>query len=70
MGKLARIVTGVFETQHSHVCAKGCHGSRIRKGEIIKVTIGLAEPMSEGDMTRCLLTSQRSGRIYNVTQRV
>jgi hypothetical protein len=70
MGKLSRIATGVFEAQHSHVWAKRCHRSRISKGELIKVTIGLAEPMREGDMTRCLLTSQRSGRIYNVVQRV
>jgi hypothetical protein len=37
---------------------------------IIKVTIGLAEPMREGDTIRCLLMGQRSWRIGKLTQRV
>jgi hypothetical protein len=44
--------------------------SKINKDELIRVTIGLAEPMGEGDTIRCLFMSQRSGRIYNVVQRV
>jgi hypothetical protein len=43
---------------------------KIHMGKIIKVTIGLAEPIKEGDTIRCLLMSQRSERIYNVAQRV
>jgi hypothetical protein len=43
MKKLARIATGVFEARHSHVWAKRCYGSKISKGELINVTIGIAE---------------------------
>jgi hypothetical protein len=43
MVKLARIATDVFEARHSHVRAKRCYGSKISKGEFIKVTIGIAE---------------------------
>jgi hypothetical protein len=57
MGKLASIAVGVFYARHSHVEAKECYGSRISRGKLIKVTIGLAEPMREGDMIRCLLMS-------------
>jgi hypothetical protein len=52
MGKLARIATGVFEAQHSHVWERRCYGSKINKDKLIKLTIGLVEPMREGDMTR------------------
>jgi hypothetical protein len=41
MGKLARIATGVFGAQHSHVGAKRGYGSKISKGGFIKVTIGI-----------------------------
>jgi hypothetical protein len=34
--------------------AKECYGSRISKDELIEVTIGLAEPMREGDTIQCL----------------
>jgi hypothetical protein len=54
MGKLARIATGVFEARHSHVLAKKCYRSKISKGELIKVTVDLAEPMREDGMIRCL----------------
>jgi hypothetical protein len=54
MGKLARIVTGVFEARHIHVGAKRCYGSKISKGEFIKVTIGLTELMQQGDRVRYL----------------
>jgi hypothetical protein len=43
MGKLGRIVIGVFGARHSHVRAKRCYGSKISKGGFIKVTIGVAE---------------------------
>jgi hypothetical protein len=46
-----------------------CYGSKISRGKLIKVTIGLAEPMRESDMIRCLLMSQRSGRIDNRIQK-
>jgi hypothetical protein len=68
MGKLARIATVVFEARHSQVGAKGCYGSTISKGGFVKVTIGLTEPMRKGEMVRCLLVSQRSGKIYNEVQ--
>jgi hypothetical protein len=70
MRKLASIMAGVFQVRHSHAEAKKCYGSKIVKDKLTQVTIGLAEPMSEGDMVMCLLMSQRSGRIYNVVQRV
>jgi hypothetical protein len=69
MEKLARIVTGVFGAWHSHVWARSVTVLKISKGELIKVTIGLTEPMRMGDMIRCLLVSQRSGKIYNLVQR-
>jgi hypothetical protein len=69
MGRLARIATGVFEARHSHVSAKRCYGSTIRKGGFIKVMIGLTEPMRKGDTVMCLLMSQMSGKIYNMVQR-
>jgi hypothetical protein len=69
MRKLARIAMGVFEARHSHVGAKRFYGSKISKGGFIKVMIGLTEPMRKGDTVRCLLVSQRSGKIYNVVQR-
>jgi hypothetical protein len=37
---------------------------------LIKITIGLEEPMREGDAIRCLLIGQRSWRIHILTQRV
>jgi hypothetical protein len=54
MGKLARIVMGVFEAQHSHVSAKRCYMPKISKGGFIKVTIGLTELMRQGDPVRYL----------------
>jgi hypothetical protein len=69
MRKLAGITTGVFEARHSHVGAKSCYGSKIRKGGFIEVTIGLTEPMRKGDMVRCTLVSERSEKIYIVVQR-
>jgi hypothetical protein len=50
MGKLARITTGVIEAWHSHVCARSATVPKISKGELIKVMIGLMEPMRMGDM--------------------
>jgi hypothetical protein len=41
----------------------------MNEDNFIKVTIGLAELMSGGDMVRCLLMSQRSGKIYNGIQK-
>jgi hypothetical protein len=55
---------------NSHAEAKKCYMSKIYKDGLIRITIGLAEPMREGDTIRCLLMGQRSGRIYNVVQRV
>jgi hypothetical protein len=69
MKKFARIVTGVFEARHSHVGEKRCYGSKISKGEFIKVTIGLMKSMRKGDTVRCLLMSRRSEKIYNVVER-
>jgi hypothetical protein len=43
--------------------------SKLNKDKLIKVTIGLAEPMRESDTIRCLLMSQRKGRIYNGLQK-
>jgi hypothetical protein len=43
MRRLTRIATGVFEVWHSHVWAKRCYGTKISKGELIRVTIGIAE---------------------------
>jgi hypothetical protein len=43
MGKLVRIVMGVFQAQNSHVKAKRCYRSKISKGELIKVMIGKLE---------------------------
>jgi hypothetical protein len=60
MGKLASIAAGVFYARRSHVEAKECYGSRISRGKLIKVAIGLVEPMREGDMIMCLLMSQGS----------
>jgi hypothetical protein len=50
MGKLARIVTGVFRARRSHVGAKRCYGSKISKDGFIKVTMSLTELM--GGATR------------------
>jgi hypothetical protein len=69
MGRLARIVTGAFESRHSHVGVKRCYGCTISKSGFIRVMIGLTESMRKGDTVRCLLVSQRSGKIYNVIQR-
>jgi hypothetical protein len=54
MGKLARIATGVFGAWHSKVWARSATVPKISKGELIKVTIGLTEPMRMGDTIRCL----------------
>jgi hypothetical protein len=69
MRKLARIAMGVFEARHSHVRAKRCYGSKISKGEFIKVMIGLTKSVRKGDTVRCLLVSQRSKKIYVIVQR-
>jgi hypothetical protein len=58
MERLARIATGAFEARHSHVGAKRCYRSTISKGGLIKVTIGLTEPMRKGDTVRCLLVNR------------
>jgi hypothetical protein len=52
MGKLVRIMTGVIGARHSNARAKRCYGSKISKGGFIKVTIGLTEPMRQGDTVR------------------
>jgi hypothetical protein len=59
MGKLARIVTGVFRAGHSCVRVKRCYRSKISKGGFIKVTSGLMGPMRNGDMTRCLSNGRK-----------
>jgi hypothetical protein len=59
MGKLARIVTGVFGAGHSCVRVKRCYRSKISKGGFIKVTSGLMGPMRNGDMTRCLSNGRK-----------
>jgi hypothetical protein len=43
--------------------------SKRSRGKLIKVTIGLAKLMREGDTIMCPLTSQRSRMIYNVIQK-
>jgi hypothetical protein len=48
MGKLASIAMGVFGAWHSHVWARSATVPKISKGELIKVTIGLMEPMRIG----------------------
>jgi hypothetical protein len=58
------------QARHSHVWVGRCYRSKkINKDKLIKVTIGLAGPMREGDMIRCLLMSQRSGIIDNGIQK-
>jgi hypothetical protein len=69
MGKLARIVTGVFGARHSNVGVRRCYGSEISKGGFIKVTIGLTEPMRMGDTTRCLSNGRKGRKGYHVIQR-
>jgi hypothetical protein len=59
MGKLVRIVTGVFGARHSNVRVRRCYGSEISKGGFIKVKIGLTEPMRIGDMIRCLSNGRK-----------
>jgi hypothetical protein len=54
MGKLARIVTGVFGARHSHVGVKRCYRSKISKSGFIKVTSGLMGLMRKGDTIRYL----------------
>jgi hypothetical protein len=54
MGKLARIMTGVFGARHSNAGAKRCYRSKISKGGFIMVTIGLTELMRKGDLVRYL----------------
>jgi hypothetical protein len=66
---LLSITAGVFQARHSHVWARRCYGSKINKDKLIKVPIVLAGPMRQGDMIRCLLMSQRSGRIHNEIQK-
>jgi hypothetical protein len=62
MRKLARTAIDVFEAQHNHVRAKRCYGSKISKGEFIKVMIGLTKLMRKGDTVRCLLVSKGAKR--------
>jgi hypothetical protein len=52
MEKLARIATGVFGAWHSHVWKRSATVPKISKGELIKITIGLTEPMRMWDMIR------------------
>jgi hypothetical protein len=68
--KLASIAVCALLAQRSHVEAKKCYGSKIYKDKLIKVTIGLAEPMREGNMIRCLLMSQWAGRVTMWFERV
>jgi hypothetical protein len=69
MGKLARIVTGVFRARHSNVGVRRCYGSEISKGGFIKVTIGLTESMRMGDTIRCLSNGRKGREGYHVIQR-
>jgi hypothetical protein len=41
---------------------RGATSLKTHRGKLITVPIGLAEPMREGDMLRCLLMSQGSKR--------
>jgi hypothetical protein len=41
----------------------------MNEDKLIKVTIGLAEPLRGGNTIKCLLMSQRSGKIYNVIRK-
>jgi hypothetical protein len=70
MWKLASIAAGVLQARRSQIEARKCYRSKINNDDLIKGTIGLAEPMREADTIRCLLMSQRCGRIYNVFQSV
>jgi hypothetical protein len=54
MGKLASIAAVVSQAQNSHVQAKKCYGSKISRGKLIEVTLGLADLMREGGTIRCL----------------
>jgi hypothetical protein len=69
MGKLARIVTGVFGARHSNDGVRRCYGSKINKGRFIKVTISLTEPMRMSDTIRCLSNRQKGREGYHVIQR-
>jgi hypothetical protein len=42
-GKLVRIATGVFQARDSYVQARKGYESKISKGELMKVTIGIVE---------------------------
>jgi hypothetical protein len=66
MGRLARIVTGVFEAGHSHVRVKRCYRSKISKGGFIKVTSGLMGPMRKGDMIRCLSNGRKGAGGFTI----
>jgi hypothetical protein len=70
IGKLASTTAVPFRAEMTMFRPRSVTSLKIHMGKIIKVTIGLAEPMKEGDTIRCLLMSQRSERIYNVAQRV
>jgi hypothetical protein len=54
MWKFASIAVDVFQARRSHIEAHKCYESKTNKDELIKVTIGLAELMREGDMIWCL----------------
>jgi hypothetical protein len=69
MRKFARIATGVFEARHSYVEAKRCYGSKISKGEFIKVTIGIAEQYESLIQQCAFLIGERGVRVYHVIQR-
>jgi hypothetical protein len=69
-GELVGIATGVFQAWNSHAQARKGYGSEISKGKLIKVMIGLAEPLREGDTIQCLLMGQRSSRIHKLIQRI
>jgi hypothetical protein len=69
MGKLARIVMGVIGAQHNNVGVRRCYGSEISKGEFIKVTISLMEPIRMADTIRCLSNGRKGQEAYHVIQR-
>jgi hypothetical protein len=52
-------MTGVLQVRCSHAEAKKCYEPKINKDELIKVTIGLAEPMRGRDTIRCPLMSPK-----------
>jgi hypothetical protein len=69
IGKIVSTVAMSFKPKMAMFRQRSATGPKIHRGKLIKVTIGLTEPMRESDMIRCLLMSQRTRRIYNDIQK-